>query len=454
MSLSDAVPDKIKIAVLPLSPVDQNTLCEHIGRGLTYDLISRLSCRKELSVRSFGTVKNIDTNALEHSELRRMLDIEYMAEGKYKLENDSLILYMKLTHFPGGNEIHSKNYILPMDSLSSLPEIVARELVSEMRIKPDPAVKKISLSALTADPDAYRFYLEAVGSSPETAGEWLQCIALLEKSVSIDSLFEPAWTFLGHACLEYSGLVGGEKGLYSDAEENLLRALELNKESPDAAYYLASLYAKTGRPESSLELFSKWSVKYPGYSSFFSGLGYINRYAGKMEESIEAYRKSQLLDSSLANLVSSQMQILKSQIYMGNYAGAAASFGEVCNNLDKLDKKPDEKQLFYAGVINMYMKDTLEAVQLFDSAMLVKPLSVWTKFGQAYKAALTGNMPDLETLSKELESRDIMDGERRYRMVHFYTFAGKKHEALEHLELSVGKGFFNYPYIISDPLTA
>ncbi|MFO7852674.1 MAG: hypothetical protein ACQERS_10595 [Bacteroidota bacterium] len=442
-----------KIAVLPVSSVNQDTFCMHIGKGLTYDLISRLSCQKELSVRSFGSVKNIDINALEHSELRNILDIEYLVEGKYRIDNDSLILNLKLTHFPEGNEIHKKNIISPMDSLSSLPGIVAKELVSEMRIKPDPAVRKISSAAASADPEAYRLYLKAVGSSPETAGEWMEYIELLKKSIGKDPLFEPAWTSLGHACLEYSGLVGAEKGLYSEAEENLLKALEINKESPDAAYYLASLYAKTGRSELSLETFLTWSLNYAGYSRFFSGLGYINRYAGKMDESIEAYIKSQLLDSSLANLVSSQMQILKSQIYMGNYAGAASSFEAVCNNLDKLDKKPDEKQLFYAGVINMYKKDTLEAIQLFDSAVIVKPLSVWTKFGQAYKAALTGNIVELAVLTHELESRDIMDGERRYRMVHFYTFAEKKREALEHLMLSVEKGFFNYPYIISDPLT-
>ena len=101
----------------------------------------------------------------------------------------------------------------------------------------------------------------------------------------------------------------------------------------------------------------------------------------------------------------------------------------------------------------MYMKDTLVAIQLFDSAVIVEPLSVWTKFGQAYKAALRDNMIELDLLTNKLEARDIVDGERRYRMVHFYALSGKKRQALQHLTIAVEKGFFNYPYIISDPLT-
>ncbi|MBN1387619.1 MAG: hypothetical protein JW965_04185 [Bacteroidales bacterium] len=443
-----------KIAVLPISSINQDTLYKHIGEGLTYDLISWLSCQKELSVRSLGSVKNIDITGLKHSELRNKLDIEYLAEGKYEINNDSLMLDLELINFPEGNIIRTMNFIISIESLSRLPGIVAREIVSEMSIKPDRAINRKPSTDVSTDSDAYQLYLKAVAADLKNAGDWIKCITLLEQSVKKDSMFKPAWTYLGHSCLEYSGLVGGEEGFYYRAEESLVRALELNEESPDAIYYLASLYAKTGKSESSLKLFSGGSKMYPGYSPFFSGLGYINRYAGKMEGSIEAYRKSQILDSSLANLVSSQMQILKSQIYLGNYTAARLSFEEVCNNLNALGEKPDEKQLFYAGVIHMYMKDTLTAIQLFDSASVADPVSVWTKFGQSYKAALTGDGVELSDLIHSLESRGIVDGERRYRMVHFYTMAGNYTKALNHLKASINAGFFNYPYIISDPLTA
>jgi hypothetical protein len=46
-----------------------------------------------------------------------------------------------------------------------------------------------------------------------------------------------------------------------------------------------------------------------------------------------------------------------------------------------------------------------------------------------------------------------VDGERHYRLVHFASFLGQSERALHHLESSIRGGFFNAPYIASDPLT-
>ncbi len=47
-----------------------------------------------------------------------------------------------------------------------------------------------------------------------------------------------------------------------------------------------------------------------------------------------------------------------------------------------------------------------------------------------------------------------MDGERRYRLAHFYALAGRGAEALHNLRKAIAGGFFNYPYISRDPLLA
>jgi len=446
-------PEITKLAVLPFSSVNKDTLYQHVGKGLTYDLISRLSCQRELSVRSFGAVKNIDLQISKLPELRNQLDMEYLIEGKYKIDHDSLKLDLELTRFPEGDIISTMNFRVSMESLSRMPIIVSREIVSEISKKFHPASVGNASSYASSDSDAYQFFLKAIAADPKNARDWAECIKLLEQSVKIDSIFEPSWTFLGHSYLEYSGLVGGEAGFYSRAEESLVRALELNEESPDAMYYLASLYAKTGKSEASYNMFLKGSQKYRGYAEYFSGLGYVSRYAGKMEESIDAYHKSIGLDSSLKNIVSARMQILKSQIYLGKYREANHSFEIVRKTLEAQGKIPDEKQLFYAGVINMYLEDTLTAIRYFDLSYDNDPGSIWSGFGLAYKAALMNQGEDLAELLISFESRDIIDGERRYRMVHFYTLGGNYEKALEHLEHSVNGGFFNYPYIVNDPLT-
>lgn len=451
--LSNESPDLSKIAILPFFSVSKDIEYQYIGIGLTHEVITKMSYLKDLTVRSYGSVKDLQPARLEYTDLARKLDIEYLVKGEFTVCNDSVLLDLELIHLPVENTLWTKHLAISRDSLFTLPGTVTREILPEMGLKTDrEEINKLTLDR-SLEPDAYRFYLKAVAANPQTPEDWMCCIKLLEQSIKQDSLFAPSWTSLGNAYLEYSGLVGGRKGYYLQAEKCLLKSLEINEEFPDALYYLGSLYAKTGKSESSLELFSVGAGKYPGYPGFFSGLGYVNRYAGQMDESVRAYQKSQALDSSLKNLISCQMQILKSQIYKGDYSEAKHSFDKVSENLSAAGKDPDEKQLFYAGIIHLYMKDTVEARALFDSAYAVNPESVWTTFGLAYKAYLENNREKLLATAEELESRDIVDGERRYRMVHFYTLGEKKPEALKHLKKSVEGGFFNYPYITSDPLT-
>ncbi len=442
-----------KIAVSHFSPVNSDPACQHVGKGLTHEVITKMYYLKGIVVRSYGSVKDLQLSGLEQDVIAHQLDIDYLLTGEYEITNDSFILDLELIHIPVESTIWEKQFEISMASLFTLPETVTREIVPEVGIKMDrEEIKKLTLNT-TLDPDAYQLYLKAIASDPITSEDWMDCITLLEHSVEKDSLYAPYWTSLGHAYMEYSGLVGGRSGLYTQAEQSLVKALEINSDFPQAIEYLGMLYAKIGKPEKALDLLTEGAGKYPNYSGFYSGLGYVNRYAGQMDESIRAYRTSQALDSGLNNLVRCQMQILKSQIYKGDYSIAKRSFESVCANLHTLGKKPDEKQLFYAGVIHLYMKDTLGAISLFDSAYAVKPESVWTTFGQAYKSTLENDREKLLETAEELESRDIVDGERRYRMVHFYTLGDRKSEALKHLKISVEGGFFNYPYINSDPLT-
>jgi tetratricopeptide (TPR) repeat protein len=225
----------------------------------------------------------------------------------------------------------------------------------------------------------------------------------------------------------------------------------MNEELPQSFSFLSSLYAKIGKSEESVELLQKAIKIYPHIPSFYSGLGYIFRYAGLMDESIQFYKLSQRLDSSFLNMVSAQSQITKSLIYQKKYGTALASHERMMHYLKQTGQSADEKKLFYVGMIHLYSKRMDRAINLFDSAFDVDKSSVWTAFGQAYKEAALGNSEGVLRIAERLEARNIVDGERRYRLVHFYALIGKKEDALRNLKKSIESGFFNFPYIENDP---
>jgi len=138
-------------------------------------------------------------------------------------------------------------------------------------------------------------------------------------------------------------------------------------------------------------------------------------------------------------------------IYQKKYKTALASHERMMHYLKQTQQSADEKKLFYGGMIYLYSKRIDRAITLFDSAFDVDKSSVWTTFGQAYKEAALGNDESVFKIAKRLEARNIVDGERRYRLVHFYALIGKKEDALRNLKKSIESGFFNFPYISNDP---
>jgi len=359
---------------------------------------------------------------------------------------------LKLIHFPETSFIDSISLKLDNDKISILPDTAAKSIAKLLNLN-QPSRSQVESFSEVPNPDAYICFLQTVVTKPKTAEDYLILCNRLEECVQLDPDYVPAFAELGHKYLQYAGKVGGRSGYYEKSEQTLLRAFTLNRQSLRALYYLGLLYAKTGKSQKSVYLFQQGISINPYLPQFYSSLGYVYRYAGLMEESIKFYKRAQVLNSSYSNIISTQGQITKSLIYLSKYSEALRSQERVNHYVSASGKRPNEKQLFYEGVIYFYSGDLKNAYSKFDSSFETDNSSVWSAFGQAYKYAASGNNKKLLEILKQLNSREIKDSERRYRMVHFYSMLNDSHRAFDNLEKSIDGGFFNYPYIISDPLT-
>ena len=441
------------LAVLPFEAVENDPGTDYLGFALTDQIILKLSYVHGVVVRSSDAVRNYAHAEFHLADVARELDVEFILKGSFQNEGDRFRLNAELIHVPSNEDLWNETFDIEYTELFTVQDSVSRGVIKGLQLR----LSAEERSRLTKDnaknPVAYERYLRAMAAKPMHADDWMDRIRLLENSVEIDSAYTPALASLGYGYLQVAGKVGGRGGYYELAEKTLHRALVMNRECPQTLRFLGSLYAKIGKSEDSAALLQEGLSVNPSIPDFYSGLGYVYRYAGLMDESIKAYRRAQVLDSSLRNLISTQGQITKSLIYKGAYEDAATSHKNVKEYLNTLQQPTDIKQLFYEGVINFYSENLDRAISLFDSASTMDEANVWSLFGQAYKAAALGLDERLVEILKYLENRNIVDGERRYRLVHFYALAGMVEDALRNLKKSIEGGFFNYPYIRTDPLT-
>ncbi len=299
---------------------------------------------------------------------------------------------------------------------------------------------------------ALELYDSAKRFNAVSASEWEKKIKLLEKSVTYDAAFVSSSVELGNAYLKLAGLKGGKSGFYELSRKHLLNAQILNDSLPEVLLGLGSYYVKTGQFEKSLESLQKGLELYPEDPAFYSRMGYLFRYAGLLELSIDYYTQCLQLSGTPKEKLSAQSQITKSLIYQGRYNEALESHFRMLAYLDSTEQQPDEKMLFYEGMIHLYDNRIDKAKLLFDSAFLYDNESIWSLFGQAYKHAVNGETSKTIELLNHFEARQIVDGERAYRLVHFNALIGLEQAALKSLTDAIDKGFFCYYYMVTDPL--
>lgn len=232
----------------------------------------------------------------------------------------------------------------------------------------------------------------------------------------------------------------------------LEEALSHSSDQPVASHALASVYMRTGNTERAVEVLLDALSAAPDSALLRARLGYAYRYAGLLDRSIAEYRRSQRLEPASDNQIAAERQIVKALIYSGRYSEVLETYSTLLGRLRELGREPDEKTLFYQGLAHFYAADASAAIATFDAAVETRPGTLWSGFAAAYRSAAAGDLPTLRRLADELETGNVSDGERRYRLAHLNALAGRTDKALAHLEASARSGFFCFSYTRSDRL--
>jgi thioredoxin-like negative regulator of GroEL len=303
------------------------------------------------------------------------------------------------------------------------------------------------------DRQAFDFYLDAV--NPASDDTYTERLEKVREATNLDAALEPAWLLRGSLALSLGEKGGPDTGCYFAESDNAFRrALDAGTVLPLAIHGLASVQMRTGQTEAAAAVLRAGLVARPDFALLHAKLGYVDRYAGKMSDSVNEYWRSQALDQGYDSLIEAERQIVKSHIYSNRPEDAFASYEKILQWLQKSDRQPDEKMLFYQGVARLYARQPDRAIQYFDASIADSPGTVWSDFAAAYRAAATGENSELILLADRLATGNVSDGERRYRLAHLYSQGGDSEKALFHLYESARSGFFNYPYTRSDMLLA
>jgi tetratricopeptide (TPR) repeat protein len=263
---------------------------------------------------------------------------------------------------------------------------------------------------------------------------------LLEEAVSLEPTYALAWTYLGKAYAVSASQYFGGREFHDKAQAAYERALALKPQQSETRVLLANFLTENNRIEEAVPMLRSVIEENPNDALARWELSYAYRYGGMLDQSIaEGESALQIEPNITGHLFNSYL-----------YAGQPEKF------VNSLPMRDEAYVLFYRGFGHYHMKDLGRASVYFDRARQVDPTALVSQLSEVFKLAMDGHNREglelLNTIENKLEKDPFGDGELSYKLAECYSLMGDKLSALRLLKKSIDRGFFCYPYFISDPL--
>lgn len=428
---------KIRLAVLPLQNVSRDGRVDFLGFALADATISKLSYLQEVTVRPSSFIQRYrDTPPEDPQEVGRDLNVDHLLTGSLLTQGDALRVNVQFVDLEEGAVRWEETIDATVDDLLTVQDQVVSRIVERMRLKLSPEERAGLARDQTQNKEAFDLFLRAV-AKPGTPEGIPEAIRLLERSLSLDEGFAPAWVELGR--MKYELVLYTPYGRpedYDEALDALLQAEKLNPESPKMIQLLLVHLTERGRHREAFRKITAWLERHPNDAEGHFALSYLFRYAGLLEEAAREAERALSLDPGNP-LFRSGGAI---HAYLGDVERA-----EIYYSLDD-DSTFSLFNRFVAYSINGEMEKLRDLV---NEESRLRPGD--ERFGPARILYAMGDVGAARRVMREdLQERQPSDSESRYHLGAAAAALGLDTEALDLLRSAVEGGFYCHPLFERD----
>jgi hypothetical protein len=286
--------------------------------------------------------------------------------------------------------------------------------------------------------EAYDLYLRSV-SIPHDPAPNKEAIAMLERSVGIDSSYAPAWTALGNRYYYDASYSNGGEEIFQRSNIALERALALD---PNLALAAASLIVnqtergQLAKAHRDAEVLVK---RQPESARAHFALAYVSRYAGLLEESARECDTALALDP-------------------GNYELRSCAF-----TFAQLGKEERAMEFLRLDAGSEWFNDRVPLIlvgggKTSEALESTKRMSAGSKTwaGHSLDELCLASPLEFEKIAGQAEATfmKIPDPEARYTLGAFMFYCGAKDSGLRLIKGAREQNYCAYQTLQSDPLLA
>jgi adenylate cyclase len=288
------------IAVLPFVNLSADPENEYFGDGLAEELLNALAGIEGLKVAARTSAFAFKNSQADVRTIGDTLRVATVLEGSVRRSADRIRITAQLIDARTGYHLWSETYDRPLTDLFAVQDAITEEIVSALAVRLTGTARTEGLyRGGTTDVEAYDLYLLGRQKWATRQIPLLhEALAHFEQAIARDSSFALAWSGFADVIDAMAWRhVPGMRERVGEAKAAAVRAVILEPELAEGWASLGVLMFEFEYDFRFAELALKRAVALkPSYATAYLWLGDALRYAGKPQESLEAFESGARLD--------------------------------------------------------------------------------------------------------------------------------------------------------------
>ncbi len=284
------------IAVLPLQNINNDAESEFLRFALADEIANALTYAHSLEIRPLMSTQKYAAEA-DPTKAGRELGVGTVVSGHFLRQDKIVMVTLEAVGVKENKVIWTGTLTAPVDNLMALRNQMAKEVRKELLPALGITREAVEAGSTPANREAYDAYLRTLAIPREVKSN-KDAIAILEHVVSLDPNYAPAWEVLGRRYYFDAIYSDGGDAAYQRSNEAYHRALLLEPGRVSAAGLLAAQEAEGGNLDRAYLDARALVQRRPDAAYAHFSLGYVLRYAGRLDEAQSECDKALAIDTN------------------------------------------------------------------------------------------------------------------------------------------------------------
>jgi TolB-like protein len=424
------------IAVLPLQNMTNDAGMEYLRFALADEIASVLTYNRGLDVRPTGSTRKYVNPDLDPQQAGRELRVATVVTGHYMKQGNRLLMTLQAVNV-GSDSVtwQSAPITAPSQDFIALQEGLKKQVRSGLLPALGTGKEYLETSTPPKNQGAYDLYLRSV-AVPHDEKPNKEAIAMLERAVGMEATYAPAWQALGIRYYYDSQYSSGGEEAFQKSNADYERALALDPNLVFAAGQLITNRVERGELTKAYQEARILVKQRPESAQAHFTMGYVERYAGMLEDSIRECDAALHLDPG--------NYFFRSCAWAFLYMGKTQRAWEYVH----LDAGSEWANWVTPSIL-------LREGKMSEARDAVTKVLPTPRYHRDLLEAVVGIRPSSELDRMARESTTLVaageDSETSYQQGSELAIAGKKDAALHLLRMAIEQNYCSYSALENDP---